>query len=207
MPGPLSSCPRCWRCYRKANRRASFSRLPGWRGYLLMSAHKSLHMISPTSAPWQLTPTASGRQELLRCLWPLFPSTTSRRGLRRLWTLVPGLHLELPHRPPPVRPGSPAASAAHSVSTIGSGVLLPATVGTPVPGKAGGREMCRPPVGYRTPIRRRRAHPPPGLYFWSSFPGGHGILPQCFPPSVLSTAFGPSTHHRRRHPCAGLGSP
>ena len=116
----------------------------------------------------------------------------------------------------PSRASSPAAAGptrlpgrqgVRFASTIASGAWPPATVATPAPGKIGGRKTLPPPVGYRTPVRRWRSHPPPGLYFWSSFPGGHGILQQCFPPSVLSTAFGPSTHHRRRHPCAGLGSP
>ena len=172
-----------------------------------MFAAKSLLMISPMSAPWRLIPTASGRREPLKRQWPLFLSTTRRRGLHRIWTLVLGLGPELPHPPPPVRPGSPAASAAPSVSTIGSGVWLPATVGIPVPGKAGGRETCRPPVGYRAAVRRRRPYPSSGLYLWSPVPGGYWFIPQCLPSPVLSTALRPSAHHRRRYSCAGLGSP
>ena len=172
-----------------------------------MSATKSLLMISPMSAPWRLMPTASGRREPLKRPWLLFLSTTRHRGLHRLWTLVLGLRPELPPRPPPVRPGSLAASAAPSVSTIGSGVWLPATVGIPVPGKVGGWETCRPPVGYRAAVRRRRPYPSSGLYLWSPVPGGYWFIPQCLPSSVLSPALRPSAHHCRRYSCVSLGSP
>ena len=163
-------------------------------------------MTSPMSGPWRPSLTASGRPGPPRCQWRPCPSATTRAP-RRPWTLVPIHRLGPLHRPPPVPPSCLAASRVRSASTIASGAWLPATVVTPAPGTIGGRETLQPPVGHRPPVRRRRSHPPPGLYFWSSFPGGHGILPQCFSPSVLSTAFGPSTHHRRRHPCAGLGSP
>ena len=155
MPGPPFSCPRCWRCYREVNRRASFSRPPGWSGSLLMSAAKSLLTISPMSEPWRLMLTASGRLGPLKRWWLPFHSTTCHRALRRLWTLVLGLRPKHPHRPLPVRPGCLVASVALSVSTIASGAWLPATVGIPAPGKIRGREMCRPPVGYRAAVRRR----------------------------------------------------
>ena len=164
-------------------------------------------MTSPMSGPWGPSLTASGRPGPPKYQWLHCLSTTSRRAPRRPWIPVPGPRPE-PLRPlPPVPPGYLAASRVRSASTIASGAWPPATAATPALGKIGGREMLQPPVGYRTPVRRRRSHPPPGLYFWSSFPGGHGILPQCFSTSVLSTTCGPSTHHRRRQPCAGLGSP
>ena len=172
-----------------------------------MSAAKSPLMISLMSEPWRPLATVSGRPGLPTYRWLHCLSTTGRRAPRRPWIPVPGPRPEPLRRLPPVPPGYLAASGVRFASTIASGAWPPATVATPAPGKIGGRETLPPPVGYRTPVRRRRSHPPPGLYFWSSFPGGHGILPQCFSPSVLSTAFGPSTHHRRRHPCAGLGSP
>ena len=63
--------------------------------------------------------------------------------------------------------------------------MAPATAATPAHGTIGGWETLQPPVGYRPPVRRRRSHPPPGLYFWTSLPGGHGILPQCFSSPLL----------------------
>ena len=150
------------------------------------------------SAPWRLMPTASGRRKTAEASVAALSLHNRHRhcGLHCLWTLVQGLCLERPHRPPPVRPGSPAASTAPSVSTIGSGVWLPATVGIPVPGKAGGRETCRPPVGYRAAVCRRRPYPSSGLYLWSPVPGGYWFIPQCLPSPVLSTALRPSAHHR-----------
>ena len=165
-------------------------------------------MTSPMSGPWRPSLTASGRPGPPRFRWRRWPCPpTTSHAPRHPWTLVPTHRPGPLHRPPLVPPGCLAASGVGSAFTIASGAWPPATAATPACGTIGGWETLQPPVGYRPPVRQLQSHPLPGLYLCTSLPGGHRVLPQCFSSPLLHPAFWPSTHHRRRHPCAGMGSP